>query len=121
MLLDISLETLTDLTERGILAEGEAPGTYRLGPNVRQYCQHLRDFSHSREESVAAGKTPQANYSDAPIMKPRSEQVPVAEAEIGWGAKLRRPSFLTGKIIGAGISSFRIYVIHGRSYTVFDA
>ena len=119
-LLDISLETLTDLTERGILVEGSTPGSYRLEPNVKQYCQYLRESSHGRGEAAAAGQTPQADRSDALMTKLRGEPVPVADIETRRRTRLRLPNQLFGRTIGSGIRSFRIYIRHGRSYTVYD-
>ena len=51
-LLDVSLETLSDLAERGILVPGATPSSYLVEPSIQKYCRHLREQSLGTSETV---------------------------------------------------------------------
>ena len=83
-LLDISLETLSDLTAQGILVEGVTPGSYRLESSIRQYCQHLRERSQSSGDAMvrkAPSGQAKADRANSLVMKSRDEPVPPADID----------------------------------------
>jgi hypothetical protein len=119
-LLDISLETLSDLTDGGVLVEGTTPGSYRLDPSIRQYCRHLSEPSQSSGEAMV-GKMPsgqaQADRANTVVTKSRDE--PVADIAARQKTGLRSLYLLLFGITVGNIRSFRIYTRDGRAYTVY--
>jgi hypothetical protein len=109
-LLDISLETLSDLTDGGVLVEG-TPGSYRLDPSIKQYCRHLSEPSQSSGEGMV-GKTPSGQA------QAKSRDEPVADIAARQKTGLRSLYLLFGITVG-NIRSFRIYTRDGRAYTVY--
>jgi len=119
-LIDISLETLSDLTAQGILVEGVTPGSYRLEPSIRQYCQHLRERSQSSGDAMvrkASSGQAKAGRPNSLVMKSRDE--PPADIDTQQKTRPRSPYLLFGLTIG-NIRSFRIYIGEGGAYTVYD-